>query len=287
MPNLTKHTLVGLALAGVLLMGSAKAKAQSTRSIRIGVGQTQTVSFRRTFETVHVLHPRIADVVAYTSRSVTVAGVSPGDTELLVKMPGGRTIRVRVYVTKVQISALFRAVRRFLGVMEGVQPYLFGDWIIIEGKALTARDYGRVMQATQLFGKKVKNFAGYTQSAVDDVNKVLTAAGLTTVRATLISNMIFLEGAVGSKTEMAKVIKVIQTMNLKVNNLVSIGKGRQVLVEVKFVELQRSNNINFGLQLPNEIELLLFYQVAYRKQLHLLNTLLPLSPIDFYIVFLL
>ncbi len=234
-------------------MGSAKARAQSTRSIRIGVGQTQTVSFRRTFETVHVLHPRIADVVAYTSRSVTVAGVSPGDTELLVKMPGGRTIRVRVYVTKVQISALFRAVRRFLGVMEGVQPYLFGDWIIIEGKALTARDYGRVMQATQLFGKKVKNFAGYTQSAVDDVNKVLTAAGLTTVRATLISNMIFLEGAVGSKTEMAKVIKVIQTMNLKVNNLVSIGKGRQVLVEVKFVELQRSNNINFGLQLPAAI----------------------------------
>ncbi len=249
-----KHRIESaIVLVGVLLLSAASARAQSTRSVRVGVGHTAIVTFKRAFINVRVPNPRIANVLTTTSRSITIVGVNPGDTDLVVNMPGGRFVRIRVMVTKVQIGALFRAVRRFLGAMEGVQPYLFGEWIIIEGKALTAKDYGRVVRATQLFGRKVKNYAGYTQSAVDDINKVLTAAGLTTVRATLISNMAFLEGAVGSKTEMAKVNKLIKTMNLKVNNLVSIGKGRQVLVEVKFVELQRSNNINFGLQLPAAI----------------------------------
>jgi pilus assembly protein CpaC len=191
-------------------------------------------------------------VVAYTKRSVTIVGVGPGDTELLVKMPG-RTVRVRVYVTKTKVSKLFRAVRNFLGPMEGVYPRLFGDWVILDGNALTAKDYGRVMKAAELFGDKVKNFAGYQQSAVKQINQVLTAAGLTTVRAHLIADMVFLEGAVGSKTELEKVKKVINTLNIKVNNLVSVGKGRQVLVEVKFIELKRNNHINFGLQLPSAI----------------------------------
>lgn len=222
------------------------------RTINLGMGQSKTVRFKRGFVNVHVLNPKVADVVAYTKNSVTVVGVSAGDTELLVKMPN-RTHRIRVFVTKTNVSKLFRAVRNFLGPMEGVYPRLFGDWVILDGRALTAQDYGRVMRAAALFGDKVKNFAGYQPSAVKQINQVLTASGLTTVRAHLIADMVFLEGAVGSKTEMHKVEQVIKTLNLKVNNLVSVGKGRQVLVEVKFVEMKRSSHINFGLQLPSAI----------------------------------
>lgn len=222
------------------------------RSLNLGVGQSKTVKLKRPFVNVHVLNPKVADVVAYTRKTVTVVGVSAGDTELLVKL-SGRTVRVRIYVTKTNVSKLFRAVRNFLGPMEGVYPRLFGDLVILDGRALTAKDYGRLMKAEKLFGDKVKNYAGYQPSAVKQINQVLMAAGLTTVRAHLIADMVFLEGAVGSKTELAKVNKVIQTLNLRVNNLVSVGKGRQVLVEVKFVELSRNNHVNFGLQLPSAI----------------------------------
>jgi pilus assembly protein CpaC len=234
------------------LVGLAAAPAARAKTLNLGVGQSETIKFRRPFINVHVLNPKIADVVQYTTRSVTVVGINPGDTELLVKFTR-RTVRIRVYVTKVVVSKLFRAVKQFLGPVEGVFPRLFGDWVIIDGRALTARDYGRVMSAVKLFGAKVKNFAGYRPSAVKQINQVLTAAGLTTVRANLIANMVFLEGAVGSKTEMNKVKKVIETLNIKVHNLVSVGKGRQVLVEVKFIELKRSSHIKFGLQLPAAI----------------------------------
>ncbi len=238
-------------MVALLCIPATRVQAQR-RTVRVGVGLTTTVTFPRVFERVYVLNPEIADVVASTSRSVTIMGKRPGSTDLLVRIAGKQS-RIRVYVTKVAVSELYRAVRNFMGTMEGVKPYLFGEWVIIEGNALTAADYGRIVRATKLFGKRVKNFAGYTQSAIDDINKVLTAAGLTTVRATLIGNMAFLEGAVGSKTELEKVNKVIETLSVRVNNLVSIGKGRQVLVEVKFVELKRSRHVNFGLQLPAAI----------------------------------
>ena len=50
---------------------------------------------------------------------------------------------------------------------------------IIDGKALTASDYGRVVKAVRLFGKKrIKNFAGYQPSAVSEINKTLRMFGI-------------------------------------------------------------------------------------------------------------
>ena len=233
---------------GMFISGSHAAP----KTLNLGVGQSKTVRLKTEFINVHVLNPKVADVVAYTQKSVTVVGISAGDTELLIKLPN-RSVRVRIFVRKTDVTALFRAVRDFLGPMEGVYPRLLGDLVILDGRALTAKDYGRLKMATKLFGDKVKNYAGYRPSAVKQINQVFMAAGLTTVRAHLIADMVFLEGAVGSKTELEKVNKIIETLNLKVNNLISVGKGRQVLVEVKFVELNRNNHVNFGLQLPSAI----------------------------------
>ncbi len=232
-----------------LYMGSAKATPES---ISIGVGQSHTVRLKTEFINVHVLNPKVADVVAYTKNTITVVGVSPGDTELLIKLPA-RSLRVRIFVRKTDVTALFRAVRSFLGPIEGVYPRLLGDLVILDGRALTARDYGRIVAATELFGDNVKNYAGYQPSAVKQINQIFMAAGLTTVQAHLIADMVFLEGAVGSQTELDKVNKIIETLNLKVNNLISVGQGRQVLVEVQFIELKRSSDVNFGLQLPSAI----------------------------------
>lgn len=235
--------------APILVVSGARAQ---TRSVTLGVGQSETVKFRRPFTNAQILDPKTADVVSYTSKTVTVVGVRPGNTELLVRFPRD-IIRVRIFVSKVETSKLFRAVRQFLGPLEGIIPRMLGEDVIIEGRALTAKDYSRVMMAVQLFGRRIKNFTGYQPTAVKQINQVLVSAGLTTVQANLIGDMVFLEGAVGSKSELEKVNKIIETLNLKVHNLIAVGKGRQVLVEVKFVELKRSSNIKFGLQLPAAI----------------------------------
>ncbi len=247
------HALAWLALCGAIVMlvpsGAAQARGIS-KTINVGVGQSVNVTTPRKVTQVHVINPRVADVVRYYSKGATIVGISGGTTEIHFTLSNNRIFKVRVRVSKQQVSELLQAVKDFLGPVEGVYPRMFGDKVIIDGRALTAADYGRVHKAARLFGKKVINFAGYQPSAVAEINKTLEAAGLNTVKANLYGGMVYLEGAVGSKTEAAKVKTLVKNLDLKVVNLLTVGKGRQVLITVKFVELMESNNIKFGLELP-------------------------------------
>lgn len=248
----TKFLLIVCA-AGLIGVTGAPTAGAASRNVGVGVGQSINVSTPRKITQVHVINPRVADVVRLYPKGATVVGVSGGTTEIHFTLSNGRVYRVRVRVSKQQVSELLQAVKDFLGPVEGVYPRMFGDKVIIDGRALTAADYGRVVRAAQMFGKKVINFAGYQPSAVAEINKTLEAAGLNTVRANLYGGMVYLEGAVGSKTEARKVKNLIQSLNLRVINLLTVGKGRQVVISVKFVELKEGTNIKFGIQLPSSI----------------------------------
>ena len=194
--------MVGV-LAAVWLGWSGTALAGKT--ISVGTGMSQSVTLPRSIKEVHVLDQRVADVVRAAGRTVTVVGVSPGVTELLVTPRRGRTIRIRIRVSKAETTQLFSSVKEFIGPVVGLMLRQIGDLVIIEGRALTLGDYRRVVQARRLFGKKVINLAGYHPSAVQELNKVLQGAGLSTVKATLVGGKLFLEGSVGSKQELRKV----------------------------------------------------------------------------------
>ncbi|MFH2008406.1 MAG: pilus assembly protein N-terminal domain-containing protein [bacterium] len=238
----------------IALLGFSTAAMAAAKKIRVGVGQSVNINTPKKVVQVHVINPRVTDVVRYTSKGATIVGITGGVTEIHFTLSNGRVYKVQVQVSKQQVSQLLQAVKDFMGPVEGVYPRMFGDLVIIDGRALTAGDYGRVMKAVKLFGeKRIKNFAGYQPSAVAEINKTLQAAGLNTVKANLYSGMVYLEGAVGSATEQTKVKMLIQNMDLKVVDLITVGKGRQVLVEVKFVELVQNTDIKFGLELPAAI----------------------------------
>lgn len=236
----------------LLLLWAPPALAQE--ALKVGVGQSANVTTPRGVTQVHVINPRIADVVRFFNNGATIVGIDGGTTEIHFTLQSGRVHKVRVQVIRQQVSEMLQAVKDFLGPVEGVFPRMFGDLVIIEGRALTAGDYGRVSKAVRLFGaKKVLSFAGYQPSAVAELNKLLDAAGLNTVQANLYGGMVYLEGAVGSDVELKKVHNIIKQLDLKVVDLLTVGKGRQVLISVKFVELEESNNLRFGLDLPASI----------------------------------
>jgi len=236
-----------------LVLGVAS-PALAIKKISLGVGQSTNITTPRKVVQVHVINPRVTDVVRYFAKGATIVGISGGTTEVHFTLSNGKVYKVRITVSKQQVSELLQAVKDFMGPVEGIFPRMFGNTVIIDGRALTAQDYGRVVKAVKLFGKKkLKNFVGYRPSAVKEINKILQAAGLTTVKANLYGGMVYLEGAIGSKTEQKKVHKLINHMDLKVVDLLTVGKGRQVLVEVKFIEMSQNADIKFGLQLPAAI----------------------------------
>lgn len=237
------HALLALAL----LLAAGPARAQKT--IKLTVGQSQTVAVPGTITKVQVLNPAVADVATYSVQGATIVGISAGTTEILITA-GGHKHKFAVIVTAVEVSALYKQVRTFLGRVEGIYPRLFGETVILSGYALTAEDYGRAQEAVKIFGNKVQNQVRFRPSAVQQVNMTFKKVGLGNVQANLVGGTLFLEGAVSSEAEMEKVRALLRTYGLNVENLLVVGGGRQILIDVQFVELRKSGLHRIGVQTP-------------------------------------
>jgi pilus assembly protein CpaC len=193
--------LVALFAVAMLLPRPAAAAPQS---VSVGTGLTVNVRVGRAIDTVQVLNPRVANVVRAHGRIVTLVGMSAGVTELHVWTVRGRLLKIRVKVTRAATSQLYQNVRAFLGPVAGLTVRMIGNLVIIEGRALTLADYGRVVRARRIFGKDVINLAGYHPLAVRELNRLLQRAGLSAVRARAHGGHLFLSGSVGSPTELRK-----------------------------------------------------------------------------------
>jgi len=216
------------------------------------VGQSYTISVPGTISKVQVFNPGIADVASYTTRGATVVGIRKGTTEVMITA-SGRKLKYSITVSAVEVSGLFKQVRTYLGRLEGIYPRIFGDTIILSGYALTAEDYGRAQRAVAIFGNKVQNQVRFKPSAVQQVNRIFRTSGLTDVQVNLIGGTLFLEGAVSSKSELDKVNALLRTFGLKVENLLKVGGGRQVLVDVQFVEMRKQVLNRIGIDWPSSI----------------------------------
>jgi pilus assembly protein CpaC len=234
-------------LVFALLLAARPARAQKV--IKLTVGQSQTISVPGTITKVQVLNPTVADVATYSVAGATVVGISAGTTEVLITA-NGRKHKFTVTVTGQEVSTLYKQVRTFLGRIEGIYPRLFGETVILSGFALTAEDYGRAQEAVRIFGNKVQNQVRFRPSAVQQVNQLFKKVGLGSVQVNLVGGALFLEGAVSSESEMEKVKALLRTFGLNVENLLVVGGGRQILIDVQFVELRKSGLHRIGVQLP-------------------------------------
>jgi pilus assembly protein CpaC len=236
-------------LAGVVTLWSAAAAGQT---IRLSVGESETIQVRDTISKVQVLNPHIADVADYSARGATVVGISAGQTELFLTA-GGRQLKYMIIVTAVQVGQLLRQVRQYLGHVEGIYPRVFGEKIVLDGEALTSDDFIRAEQTVRLFGDSVRNWVKLRPQAAQQLTEAFQRAGLIDVKASSYEGRLVIEGAVGSKDESRKVDVLLQSMGIKAENLVTIGRGRQVLIDVSFVEMGRTGRFNVGLQYPDAV----------------------------------
>jgi pilus assembly protein CpaC len=234
-------------VVAALALGATPVLAQQT--VRLAVGESEAIQVREAISKVQPLNPHIADVADYSARGVTIVGVSAGQTELHITA-GGRLLKYTIIVTAVQMSRLLKDVRMFLGRIEGIIPRIFGEKVILDGEALTAEDYMRAEQAVRLFGDSVRNWVRLRPQAAQQLTEIFQRAGLVGVKVSSYEGRILVEGAVGSKDELRKVDVLLQGMGIKAENMVSLGRGRQVLIDVSFVEMNRADHNNIGVQLP-------------------------------------
>jgi len=246
-----------LMLFGVLgcLLASPKASAES-RVIRLVVGEQKSMSFQGITK-VTVGNPRVADVKIIGPNSFILFATGDGRTTMMVIRSGRPNISFNIIVSGVDVKSLIREVRELLGDREGINIKPVGDRVILDGRAFTSEDYHRVAEIVKLY-PQVKSFVKVNPNAkklvANQLNLSLQQAGLKNVEATVVGTKIFLEGSVESKHDLQKAELITKAIGEEVENLLTVGIKRMVLVEIDFVEIKKQGTDHIGIKWPLDIE---------------------------------
>jgi pilus assembly protein CpaC len=158
-----------------------------------------------------------------------------------------------VTVRKQDPREVVSEVRALLGDREGLQVRVVGGQVYLDGETLTPEDQERVQQIVARYPQVssfVKPSAAGRRLAAEALNRAYQKAGLKGVQATVIGASLFLEGWVESKDELAKADALAKAAGEKVENLLTVGRKRMVLVEVEFVEVASDANKAAGIKPP-------------------------------------
>jgi pilus assembly protein CpaC len=238
-----------------LLLPPAGAKA-ATRVVRMVVGEQKSMTFKG-IDKVIVGNPRVADIKNIGADTFILFATGSGRTNMTVRRRGKSSINFTIVVSKEDVQSLMSEVRKLLGDREGISIRPVGDRVILDGRAFTSEDFRRVNDIVKLY-PQVKSFVKVNPNAkklvANQLNLELQKAGLKNVEASVVGTKIFLEGSVESKADLQKAEMITKAIGEDVENLLTVGIKRMVLVEIDFVEIKKSGTDHIGIKWPLDIE---------------------------------
>jgi pilus assembly protein CpaC len=232
------------------------AHAENDAVINLGVGQQKVIPVQGV-ERIAIGDAEIADVKQVASGTqLIVTGVSEGRTSLLVWHQGGARVSYQVAVRKQDPHELVNDIRALLGEPEGVEIRVVGDRVFLDGETITTADYDRVQQVVAVY-PSVKSFVHPSTSAkrlaVDMLARAYKKNDLGGVTPYVVGSTIFLEGWVDSEADLKKLDLITKATGEKVENLVTVGQKKMVMVEVDFVEVAIGARKAVGIKPPSQI----------------------------------
>lgn len=255
MPLRSPSASLVLGAFAALALGAAPAAAQD-QTITIGVGQQKVIQVPGGIQRISVGDPEVADVKAIGSNEVLVLGVAEGRTTLLIWRSSESRINYLISVRKQDPKEVVNEIRALLGDIEGVAIRIVGDRVYLDGETLTTEDADRVARVTALY-PQVRTFVRPSSNAKKVSAKNLVRAfnenGLKSIVVNVVGNTTFLEGTVESPEDLKKAELIVKAMGEAVENLITVGIRRMVLVEVQVVEIRRTDDLGLGITYPTNL----------------------------------
>ncbi len=252
----TRQTLGFLAAAAYLLLLPLAAVGAEARVIRMVVGEQKTMQYTN-IEKVIIGNSRVADAKRIDDNTFVLFAVDSGRTNMTIRRSGAPSISFSIIVTQEDVKSVISEVQKLLGDREGINVRPVGDRVIIDGRAITTEDYRRVQEVATMY-PQVKSFVavypGAKKLVADQLNLEIKKAGLKNVEATVVGTKIFLEGSVESNADLQKAELITKAIGEEVENLLTVGIKRMVLVEIDFVEIKKSGTDHIGIRWPLDIE---------------------------------
>ncbi len=246
----------GLVALASLPSRAAVSANGADQSIKVGIGEDKVLVVHGGISRVAVGMATIADVRTLSSSEVLILGVSQGKTTLLIWRNSGRRLSYTISVRKHDPEEVAAELSALLGEIEGVRIRIIGDDVYLDGETLTTEDAQRVQAVIKLF-PEVRSFVRPSPEALKLQAKNLARAfaenGLNSVVVNVIGGSIFLEGTVESQQDLQKAQLIVKAMGSQVNDLLTVGIKRMVLVEAQVVEIRRNVDDGFGITYPTDL----------------------------------
>ncbi len=246
--------LARLALMCVLV-SLAPSLARADETMQLAVGQQRVITMSG-ITRVAIANEKVADVKALSPSQLLITALAQGQTELTI-FRGQAQSKYAITVSAADPRQVVREVKKLLGDREGITVNVTGERIILEGYALTLDDMQRVEQVTQMYPQVIKNNVRLDPSAknavAQQVNSALQRAGLRGAIATVVGSTVFLEGKVENEGDMKKADLVIKSIGENIQNLLTIGSTKMVVIDVEFMEVLTTSRDVIGITYPTDI----------------------------------
>ncbi|MBN2693219.1 pilus assembly protein N-terminal domain-containing protein [bacterium] len=261
--------------------------AQAGDTIDMGVGQQKVVNVKG-LQRVAIGDPGVIDVQAVGADQIIITAKKHGRTTLILWLNNGKRIGYTVRVSMLDPQGVVKDVASLLKDIEGIKIKVADQYIILDGEVYRGMDYIRIQQVMAIF-PIVKSLVIISPEAkigiVKQLNDMFKENSLKDVRASVIGDMIFLEGFVSDEREKIKTLSIAKSLGLKQSSayqmsqsqtqqqngegasgvtqtasvvedgtnigqefidLVGIGLKKMILLEVEFVEIRKSNHLKLG-----------------------------------------
>lgn len=229
--------------------------------LELGVGESKALDLKELAESVNLSQGGVVSVSKGSNKSVLVVeGKSPGQTELTVKLPGGRIASYSITVLDgAALSRQLETVRRILASAPEVSVARQGRQILISGKV-------RSRQAMQSIANVKAQFPGTIVDAteknvpeanqvVQTINRVLTENDIGNIQANAYGRILVLEGSPKDDTEKDLALRIAKMISPDIEDRLSKNSSAapSLNIEVMFVEVSKNNNLSVGLKDPTKL----------------------------------
>lgn len=242
-------------LAATALFASA-ASAQNAQELTVGVGTQKDMTIQGAIKRIAVGDPEVADVKTVGSSEVLVLGVAEGQTTLLIWLENGTRLSYLIKVRKRDPESIAKELTKLLGEMEGISIRIVGDRVYVEGTPLTTEDADRLKKVLALFPdvRDLTQPSGqFLIGTMSKLKKAFEDNGLKSIVCNRVGNSVFLEGTVESPEDLKKAELIVKALGANVENLITVGIKRMVLVEVQVVEIRRNDDNGLGITYPTNL----------------------------------
>ncbi len=260
--------------------------AGETTTINMGVGQQKVINVPG-LKRAAIGDPSVLDAVPIGQNQLILTAKKHGRTTLILWLRGGKRKTYSIYISKIDPQGVVKDVAALLSDIEGLNIKVADNYIILDGEVYRAIDYLRIQKVMKIF-PLVRSLVVISPNAkkgiTEQLNMMFSENGLKDVRASVIGDMIFLEGFVADDREKIKALSIAESLGLKSSksyskqkesktkqksdiiasmkdekeddsgnigqefiDLITIGLRKMILLDLEFVEIRKDNGLKLGL----------------------------------------